>query len=421
MSLTLQKGSSLIKQVYYEDKLIPLIYKKDKLIWSVYPVGSAVFEEESAGSYTFTPLATGAYEISLVGPGSGGTAAGDQPSYASKSRGAGGGSGAYVCGVWNLVAGTPYKIVVGVGAPAGPTTSNNGYSQAAGDSSFGDFLVCGGGGGATAVWKSTHNGGDGGTVKTCVGYNRLISRIAGNKGNSGGGYTYYAGGESVFPPHGAGGYGQATGNYAGKSSAGGNGYCKIRFLVENVVEEINVNFVGNVKFDNGVVSNFTTTNYLMLPEIFNPGDKSWEIVFKFNRTSESGVYESFLGNNGSDYSNGVHVFKKASGELALECCTAGSSSWNICAIIGTTVLDLNKDYWVKAEFTGSSYNLYLSEDGVVYNLEASKDSTTTIGATVVQLIGISKNNTATYFRGSIDLSECYIKSNGEYLWKGITK
>lgn len=227
----------------YKGQII-LGYKGNALVYCIYPVGGTIFEESTAGTYSFTPLVTGTYEISLVGPGSGGTAAGDSPSYASKSRGAGGGSGAYVCGVWNLVAGTPYKIVVGAGGPAGPTNSNNGYSQAAGDSSFGDFLVCGGGGGATAVWKGSGIGGAGGTVKTCENPIQLITRTAGNQGSAGGGYTYYAGGVSKLPPHGAGGFGQATGNYAGKSSAGGNGYCKIRFLVENVVEEINVNFVG---------------------------------------------------------------------------------------------------------------------------------------------------------------------------------
>jgi hypothetical protein len=221
-----------IKQIYKGSTAMALAYKGSTLIWSIYPVNGTVFEKSAAGTYTFTPLASGAYEISLVGPGSGGACAGDQSKYASKSRGAGGGSGAYVCGVWNLVGGTAYTIVVGAGGPAGPTNSNNGYSNAAGDSSFGSFIVCGGGGGATAVWKGSAIGGAAGTVKTCTGYKRLITSTAGNQGAAGGDYTLYAGGAAKLGSYGAGGSGQATGNYAGVTKPGNAGYCKIRFLVE---------------------------------------------------------------------------------------------------------------------------------------------------------------------------------------------
>lgn len=221
-----------IKSVYKDNAQIILGYKGSQLVYSIYPIGGTVFEKSAAGSYTFTPLATGTYEISLVGGGGGGACAGDQPSYASKSRAGGGGSGAYVCGVWKLTAGTSYSITVGAGGAAGPSNANDSTGKAGGASSFASYITVGAGGGGDAHWKGAGTGGSAGTVSKCTGYTRLITSTAGNAGKGASGYDTAAGGAARLGSYGAGGSGQATGNYQGVTKAGNAGYCKIRFLVE---------------------------------------------------------------------------------------------------------------------------------------------------------------------------------------------
>lgn len=389
---------------------IVLGYKGKDLIYTTYPNG-VVFEQSIAGTYTLVPSISGPYEISLVGPGSGGTCAGDQASYASKSRGAGGGSGAYVKGIWNLTRGVDYTIVVGAGGPAGPTNSNNGYSQAAGDSSFGDFIVCGGGGGATAVWKGSGIGGAGGTVKTCENPIQLITRTAGNQGSAGGGYTYYEGGVSKLPPHGAGGFGQATGNYAGKSAPGENGYCKVRMLtIEPQPQKINVNFVGNVNFDNGIVSNFTTSNYLMLPETL-PASDEIEFGGKISLAAKSTATKCIYEISTSSWT-GFNIALDSSSRLRL---------WTGSQNATGSTLEANKDYWFKCLCNSTGSILYLSTDGIEYTQDitiANNQYSSWVGSNIY--LGVrGYNKTEPLTNDFIDLNECYVKVNNGLWWKGI--
>lgn len=392
----------------YKGEII-LGYKGETLVYSLYPEG-VVFEENTAGTYTISPAISGPYEISLVGPGSGGTAAGDQPSYASKSRGAGGGSGAYVKGIWNLTRGVDYTIVVGAGGPAGPTNSNNGYSQAAGDSSFGDIIVCGGGGGATAVWKGSGIGGAGGTVKACENPIQLITRTAGNQGSAGGGYTYYEGGASKLPPHGAGGYGQATGNYAGKSSGGENGYCLVRMVKDEDVEIINANFVGNANYDKGFVNNFTTSNYLMLQETLPIAD---EIEFggKISLAAKSTATKCIYEISTSSWT-GFNIALDSSSRLRL---------WTSSQTATGSTLEANTDYWFKCVCNSKGSILYLSTDGVEYtqNITITNNQYSSWVNPNVYLGVRGYNKTEPLTNDVIDLNDCYVKVNNGLWWKGI--
>lgn len=188
------------------------------------------------------------------------------------------------------------------------------------------------------------------------------------------------------------------------------------------LDKLNVTVTGSPTITNGVVSGFSASNYLKLPNIFNPSSASnWEMVFKFKITSANDGWVNIFGNGDStDRTSGVHIFYDSNNKIRLECCTSGASSWNICNLTGTTLMELNTDYWVKVEFTGSAYNCYLSTDGSTFNLETSSSSTTKIGATVTQCIGNSLSHSAKYHLGSIDLSQSYIKTNGSIWWQGGT-
>ena len=154
-----------------------------------------------------------------------------------------------------------------------------------------------------------------------------------------------------------------------------------------------------------------------MPQLFNPSSNNWEMVFKFTYAAPNGTYwQALFANGGADVSSGVHLFLKEDNTLKLEL-TSNNSTWNIGVLTGGTLV-VGNTYWAKAEFTGSAYNLYLSEDGSVYNLVASLESSTAINATAIQNIGSPNPYTGYYNRGSIDLNSSYIKINNKDWWHG---
>ena len=93
-------------------------------------------------------------------------------------------------------------------------------------------------------------------------------------------------------------------------------------------------------------------------------------------------------------------------------------TWDI-NLTGNNILDLDTWYWCKLEFTGNKYILSYSIDGINWIEDASQDSTTKITNLTGELSLGCDEGTRYLENGSIDLSETYIKINGEYWWKGV--
>jgi len=173
--------------------------------------------------------------------------------------------------------------------------------------------------------------------------------------------------------------------------------------------------------ENGIAKGFNETNYLLLPQLFTPGNSKWEIVLKFNISSfnTTSTWINLFGNgNTTDRTAGIHIFYNTSGSIRVEACTLGASSWNIMNVSGTTILTTNKDYWVKVQYTGTQYIVYISTDGITYNQEASVSSSEVIGASATQSLGISVSHPTLYHNGIIYLNESYIKIDDEIWWDG---
>lgn len=164
-----------------------------------------------------------------------------------------------------------------------------------------------------------------------------------------------------------------------------------------------------------VISGFSGSNYYQLKNRFNPSPKTWEVVLKF-RLNNSGYEQGLMGYMGAGYFR-LHV--NSSNRIGLAVATV-NNAWNIGEAFGTTSLSTNTDYWVKAEFTGTAYNFYISTNGIDYNLEGTINSTTSAVFPTVTTLGVVLNNDW-YLRGSIDLKESYAKANNEYVWKPATK
>ena len=190
-------------------------------------------------------------------------------------------------------------------------------------------------------------------------------------------------------------------------------YPKGEYLVTDdsneMVYENNFTINGSVKNIGYTFSNFSSSNYLTLQERFNPVNKPWEFVTKFNLTSITDGH--FIGYIGS----GLFSVSVWEGKVCF-CTSTVTNSWDICELASESTISTSVDYWVKAEFTGSAYNLYLSTDGIEYKLEASQESTRIATFPETTCIGCGGWNSSN-LKGFMDLSETYIKIDGEIWWK----
>lgn len=191
-----------------------------------------------------------------------------------------------------------------------------------------------------------------------------------------------------------------------------------------VLNILNAEVYGSpVILNNNIVSNFTTSSYLRMPTMFNPGNDSWEMCFKFKQDSLNTTWRALFGSYSGDYTCGAHLYVTQNGCISFEL-TSANGSWDITGVGGKTsgvIFTAAKWYWVKLEFTGTYYNAYLSEDGSNFTKIIEFANSTPIRASQKQTIGCDQYAGGDhYLNGSIDLSESYIKINNNIWWTGNT-
>ena len=183
----------------------------------------------------------------------------------------------------------------------------------------------------------------------------------------------------------------------------------------------NFNVVGNIQINNTtkVVSNFSPNSWIISCDNFSPNNKNWEATAKV-KTNSIGVNQAIFCSSTQAYQPfDVHI--GSDGRLFAEA-FVNYSSTELFHIYGTTVLNTNQYYWVTLEYNNETgYALKLSTDGVTFTTEATSSVTTPIngGCDIVLGADFTTNGAywGSYFNGSMDLNETYIKVNNEYFWK----
>lgn len=180
---------------------------------------------------------------------------------------------------------------------------------------------------------------------------------------------------------------------------------------------------GSPTITNGVVSGFSTTNYIVPKCYFNDAytvNAIWEWVVKFNIETLS-QFNAILGGDSGSYLLDLYV--GVANKLGINL-SGNGSSYNIAeGVLGTTVLSASTDYWVKFGWTGSVYYVDLSTDGKTFTREISVNSVSPVTSYSYPsrplCIGFRVGQ---YFHGSIDLKETYfsLKNTTEqraYIWR----
>ena len=171
---------------------------------------------------------------------------------------------------------------------------------------------------------------------------------------------------------------------------------------------LNVTVVGSPTIDKGVASNFNDSNYLTIPKTFNPGSNNWEIVLKIT-TNDFSIAQDIGGYK--DYKLSFYISTAGLATLNV----GSGSAWTVTPNFGT--LKANTTYWLKAEYKNGVYNAYTSTDGSTFTLGESETSTQIIPSGNINLGDYATGGT-NWFKGSIDLPNCYIKINDQMWWQG---
>ena len=385
-------------------------------------------EYATAGTYTFELTEDTNVKVVLVGGGGGGGLV-----WSSHAAGSGGGSGACVKAIVKLSAGT-YTVTNGAKDPAGT-------GGKAGDStlSLGDTVLITAGGG--------YGGGDAGgavgvggtfSIADSIEVVKILYTSNGNNGGQGSLVVTGAAGQSVgriqnYPNAGAGGNGQAQ--------AGTDGYVLIDvtadetdydYLVDynkayvlkrkeywKYGTEPNVTVVGSPTIDNGVVSGFSASNYLTTTDSFSPQGNYWEMVFVFTTCENTSATQVLVdSNNGLSYRPvGLYI---ANSKMKIVLSSSTSSNNIVNDFEGTKTINPNTKYYYKLEFDGSSYTGSVSLDGLLWETDAVINSSVSVLSGYPFILGEHTNKTYSQpFKGSIDLTQSYIKINNKLWWKGV--
>lgn len=181
-------------------------------------------------------------------------------------------------------------------------------------------------------------------------------------------------------------------------------------LYHSAKGSVNYTVLGSPTIVDGVVSGFSSGDYLKLPQVNSPTQLEGIFCVNTGALSTSSSYICRAENHRlSVYvqNRRVRVFFQTEEE-----------DWDTF-LIGTTSLANNTKYWIKFSIKAGEQKLWVSTDGISYTLEASLTKSTIYTENLIFDIGVySGGSSSSVWVGTIDLNETYIKVNGQP-WFGV--
>ena len=171
----------------------------------------------------------------------------------------------------------------------------------------------------------------------------------------------------------------------------------------------NYSVIGTISVnDQHEATGFSTSNYLQLPETFNPGTSDFEIVIACNPTGSSSSYVL------AGTANSTHaIIPNATTYLS-----AGGGTYNI-SLSKNNSIGYNVKQYIKITRVGNTFTRYCSTDGTNWTQESTATNSGSMNSATLN-IGFYGYETNKSFLGTVYLDECYIKVNGLYWWQPYT-
>lgn len=193
------------------------------------------------------------------------------------------------------------------------------------------------------------------------------------------------------------------------------------FLDKNlsVFSTIPANCTGSVivRTNDGILSNFSDSNYCVLPQKFNvSGGKTFKISFEVTTGNDVATQQYFIGAANISVSSDPVIIGLYNGKFVAY--VSYSSSDSATAITSNITPVANTTYQVEFEFTGTKYNLYVNG-----TLASSINSTSSLW-TADMAIGVqcgSQGTPSTPWLGTVNLLNSKIEIDGSVWWTGVYK
>lgn len=186
-----------------------------------------------------------------------------------------------------------------------------------------------------------------------------------------------------------------------------NSYIKIGSTKYNLQAVVGYTVVGSPTITDGVVSGFSSSNYLKTNGGFNISNvENFEVVICAKPNSAN----CLIGAGSGDANSWKILFQSSQVWFIPK---TQSASYNLR--IGAT-FDTNTFYYIKATKKGDIATISYSTDGI--NWQEIKSDTISWGTSTADISIGYLSNYATSFNGSIDLNNTYIKINNKLWFNG---
>lgn len=163
---------------------------------------------------------------------------------------------------------------------------------------------------------------------------------------------------------------------------------------------------GSLSVTDGVASNFSGSNYIIMGELDLANASSWSMETEITTgNGVGGPCNIFVEHNVSSSSGLLIQSNKIKANLS-----STHSGFDIGNITGVTTISSNTKYKVKLEFTGTAYNLFLND-----NLEGSITSSTKLIKHQWD-IGAGGGLYPYPFNGSVDINTMHVTVSGEQVY-----
>lgn len=181
----------------------------------------------------------------------------------------------------------------------------------------------------------------------------------------------------------------------------------------------NVNITGTLTNNNGVLSEFSSSNYATVNTPFNPSSNDWVIQLGLTTSNSLSGDQFFLGQLGSSTASVIMGIQNAEFFIALR----DEIGDNIVEFdkISYIGVDANTKYYIRISYSGSAgYEIKTSPDETSWTTIWSSGYTTTVGMPSNLMLGVN-GDASSPFQGSIDLNDCYIEVDNTIVWRGVSQ
>lgn len=183
-------------------------------------------------------------------------------------------------------------------------------------------------------------------------------------------------------------------------------------LFNDLPYNVGYTVVGSPTINNGVVSGFSSSDYLTLPSFIRNNFKQ---LFKIKTPNSFIAYAGLWQENTTNYKSKI-MFSNT-GKIIVNLSSLGNS-WDIADnIFSNLSLDTNKEYYIDFSYSDGYYTIKYSLDGETFNDLITPIESNSILRTAGSIIGYNSTNNVA-FNGEIDLNNTYIKVNDVYWFRG---